>query len=184
MSAVLSLLSCFSCLHLGIVCAHLLCIKTLITASFLLQCVCGRWMWQCPRAAFRWLAAKRPSCPAPSPPALPSTTSTSSGWWYHCPMPTSQSRYSVHHLCTHSEQSFGLFSKKAKLEECCKAYPWYLDPADSCATQFGCYYIQYYWNASKLCSNATLLYTHHVDVHAASQHQPYSQSRYTRLDLY
>ena len=65
-------------------------------ASFLLQCVCGRWMWRCPRAASRWPVAKQPSCPAPSPPALPSTTSTSSGWWYRCPMPTSQNRYGVH----------------------------------------------------------------------------------------
>ena len=65
-------------------------------ASFLLQCVCGRWMWRCPRAASRWPVAKQLSCPAPSPPALPSTTSTSSGWWYRCPMPTSQNRYGVH----------------------------------------------------------------------------------------
>lgn len=102
----------FSCLFTPwyCICAYPLRMKMLMTASFLLQCVCGRWMWQCPRAVSRWPAAKQPCCPAPSPPALPSTTSTSSGWWYHCPMPTSQNRYSVHHLRTHSH---------TRTEHCC-----------------------------------------------------------------
>ncbi len=90
------LLCSFTCLHLA--CAYMLCIKMLITASFLLQRVCGPLMWRYPKAASRWPAAKLPFCPAPLPPALPSTTSTSSGWWYHCPTPTSQNRYRVHFI--------------------------------------------------------------------------------------
>lgn len=135
MSSLRSLFSCFTRLHL--VRIYLLSVKTLITASFLLQCVCGRWMSRYPRAASRWPAAKRPSCPAPSPPALPSTTSTSSGWWYHCLMPTSQNRYSVHHSCTHSitatEHSCSLFCKiksSDKLKKCEKRYSWHLNQAD------------------------------------------------------
>lgn len=50
-------------------------------------------MWPCLRAAFKLPAAKQPSCPALSPPVLPSTISTSFGWWFHCPMPTNPSRY-------------------------------------------------------------------------------------------
>lgn len=60
---------------------------------FFPQFTCRHWTWPCLRAAFKLLVAKQPSCPAPSLPVLPSTTSTSFGWWYHCPMPTNLSRY-------------------------------------------------------------------------------------------
>lgn len=59
--------------------------------------MCRRWTWPCLRAAFKLPVAKRPSCPAPSPPVLPSTISTSSGWWSRCPTPTNQSRYCKKH---------------------------------------------------------------------------------------
>lgn len=55
--------------------------------------MCRHWTWLCLRAAFKLPVAKQPSCPVPSPLVLPSTISTSSGWWYHCPMPTNLSRY-------------------------------------------------------------------------------------------
>lgn len=59
--------------------------------------MCRLWTWPCLRAAFKLPAAKRPSCPAPSPPVLPSTISTSSGWLSRCPTPTNQSRYCKKH---------------------------------------------------------------------------------------
>lgn len=91
---LLSLYFCFACLVFSSVCIYLFEVKKKKkSSSFLLQCVCGRWTWPCPRAASRWHGARQPSCRVPSPPALPSTTSTLSGWWSRCPMLTSQNRY-------------------------------------------------------------------------------------------